>query len=227
MWGHSHPDPYPAPIRPRLLRREPVSPAAHAEPSWSSTATTPEPVRAVRSAAEAVHIYDYRPATVRTRGRDTPPPLSGRRSVGGDELSGRRSVGGDELSGRRSVGGDERRPASPASASSFRPPLGREASMPADFFYREQPGRPGSRAGTGRGRGGGEGRTRGTGYASQPPSPCGKCYTTVLRCVPSRQPSCAVPHPADARHRGLGAAQHSMVPTILSEISARFGISEL
>ena len=216
MWGHSHPDPYPAPIRPRLLRREPVSPAAHAEPSWSSTATTPEPVRAVRSAAEAVHIYDYRPATVRTRGRDTPPPLSGRRSVGGDELS-----------GRRSVGGDERRPASPASASSFRPPLGREASMPADFFYREQPGRPGSRAGTGRGRGGGEGRTRGTGYASQPPSPCGKCYTTVLRCVPSRQPSCAVPHPADARHRGLGAAQHSMVPTILSEISARFGISEL
>jgi hypothetical protein len=36
------------------------------------------------------------------------------------------------------------------------------------------------------------------------------------------QPSCAVLHPVDARHRALGVA---MVPTILSERSSKFGIS--
>jgi hypothetical protein len=39
---------------------------------------------------------------------------------------------------------------------------------------------------------------------------------------PRTQPSCAVSHPADTRHRALGGA---MVPTILSARSAKFGIS--
>jgi hypothetical protein len=115
LWGDSHPDPHPPPLSPQVLLtpNSPNSPLLHSEHSWTAVERPPAPstpsrrVRAVRS-TEAVHVYNY----------DTRPDSGARAAAARrDARGGRRSVSphAGQVSGQ----------------------LAAEASMPAEFFYRE------------------------------------------------------------------------------------------